>query len=62
MLVLCADFDDWGMAQVIIEDIYIGIFEIDGSRAAQKLRKRVVDHIRYGDENYLFDVEEGVAS
>lgn len=41
------DFDDWGMAQVIIEDIYISIFNTDGVAAAKCLRRRVVDQIRY---------------
>ena len=53
------DFDDDAWMQCVMEDVYIGIFEVDGARAASKLRKRVVDHIRYGDESFLDDLEQG---
>lgn len=37
-----SDFDDFGMAQVCFEDMYLAIYKCDGPEWAQKLRQRTI--------------------
>lgn len=42
------DFDNKGMSLLVYEDIYIAIYKMDGSKAAQQLRDKVVAEERSG--------------
>jgi hypothetical protein len=52
------DFDDLGMAEMILEDIYIALYKAERAQSAQKLRDKVTEAISRGNalESYRRDI------